>query len=193
LAEKPRIEPLGKHHDRAAFSSGSPPLDQYFKNQAGQAVEKKLAAVFVLTPDGKTVHGYFTLSSFVVKLDELPEKIAKKLTKMGEVPATLIGRLARSVDLKGKGVGELLLADALKKALLNSVTVASWAVVVDAKDEKAIAFYKRYGFIEFPGTTNRLFLPMNSLRELFEEKDALPVSAAAGIAPAAEAKPPEQS
>jgi predicted GNAT family N-acyltransferase len=169
LSEKPRIEPLGKHHDRAAFSSGSPPLDQYFKNQAGQAVEKKLAAVFVLTPDGKTVHGYFTLSSYVVKLDQLPEEIAKKLTKMDIVPATLLGRLARSEALKGQGIGELLLADALKKALLNSATVASWAVVVDAKDQKAIDFYKRYGFIEFPNTPNRLFLPMKSIRQSFED------------------------
>jgi hypothetical protein len=42
-------------------------------------------------------------------------------------------------------VGELLLADALKKALLNSTTVTSWSVAVDAKDEKAVAFYLRYG------------------------------------------------
>jgi len=152
-----------------------------------------LAAVFVLTPDGKTVHGYFTLSSFVVKLDELPEKIAKKLTKMGEVPATLIGRLARSVAVKGKAVGELLLADALKKALLGSATVASWAVVVDAKDEKAAAFYQRYGFARFPHTPNRLFLPMNSIRELFEEQEASVVPAATEVTSAAEPQPPEQS
>lgn len=132
-------------------------------------MDKKLAAVFVLTSDGKTILGYFTLSSFVVKLSDIPEPIAKKLTKIGEVPATLIGRLARSLDQKGRGIGEILLVDALKKALVNSVTVASWAVVVDAKDEKAIAFYKRYGFVEFPNSTNRLFLPMSSVTKLFED------------------------
>jgi ribosomal protein S18 acetylase RimI-like enzyme len=169
LADTLRIEPLGKNHDRAAFSSGSPALDQYLKTQAGQAVEKKLAAVFVLTSDGKTIDGYFTLSSFVVKLSDIPEPIAKKLTKIGEVPATLIGRLARSLNQKGRGIGEILLVDALKKSLVNSATVASWAVVVDAKDEKAIAFYKRYGFVEFPNNTNRLFLPMSSVSKLFED------------------------
>jgi hypothetical protein len=186
LADDLRVEPLGKDHDRAAFSSGSPPLDQYLKNQAGQAVEKKLAAVFVLTPDSKTILGYFTLSSFVVKLADLPEAIAKKLTKMGEVPATLIGRLARSIDVKGEGMGEILLADALKKALLNSATVASWAVVVDAKEDKAIAFYKRYGFLAFPATASRLFLPMKSIHELFAEKadELVPGLSEAAPAPA---------
>jgi hypothetical protein len=134
LPDDLRIEPLGGNHGRAAFSSGNIPLDQYLKAQARQAVDKNLAAVFVLTTDGTKILGYYTLSSFVVKLDDIPEKIAKKLTKMGKVPATLIGRLARSLGAKGKGIGEILLVDAMKKAFLNSATVASWAVVVDAKD-----------------------------------------------------------
>jgi predicted GNAT family N-acyltransferase len=167
LANDLKIEPLGPQHDRAAFSSGSAALDQYLKTQASQAVEKNLAAVFILTADGKTILGYFTLSAFSIKLTEIPEQLAKNLTKMGEVPATLVGRLARSLDQKGKGIGGILLVDALKKALQNSVTVASWAVVVDAKDENASAFYKRFGFVEFPNTPNRLFLPMRSIEELF--------------------------
>jgi predicted GNAT family N-acyltransferase len=172
LANDWKIEPLGPQHDRAAFSSGSAALDQYLKTQAGQAVAKNLAAVFILTPDGKTILGYFTLSAFSVNFSEIPEQLAKKLTKMGEVPATLLGRLARSLDEKGKGIGEILLVDALKKALLNSATVASWAVVVDAKDDNASAFYKRFGFVEFPNTPKRLFLPMQSIEELFADETA---------------------
>lgn len=176
-----RIEPLGENHDRAAFSCGTEPLDRYLRTLARQAVEKKLAAVFVLTDDGKTILGYYTLSSYVIKLDDLPENLTKKLTKMGEVPATLLGRLARSLHMKGKGIGEILLADALKKAFLNSGTVASWAVVVDAKDQYAAAFYKRYGFVELPTNASRLFLPMNSIRELFEHPDQPLVSAASEL------------
>jgi predicted N-acetyltransferase YhbS len=162
-----KIEPLGPQHDRAAFSSGSAPLDQYLKTQANQAAGKNLAAVFVLTRDGKTILGYFTLSAFSIKLSEIPEPLARKLTKMGEVPATLLGRLARSLDQKGKGIGEILLVDALKKALQNNAVVASWTVVVDAKDDNASAFYKRFGFLEFPSTPKRLFLPMKSIEQLF--------------------------
>ena len=162
-----KIEPLGKKHDRAAFFCGKDSLDQYLKNQAGQAVGKNLTAVFVLTPDGKKIAGYYTLSSYAVMLDEIPEDIAKKLTRMQEIPATLLGRLARSVEFRGQGIGEILLVDALKKAFQNSTHVASWAVIVDAKDEEAAEFYKRYGFISFPSRANRLFLPMTSIQKTF--------------------------
>lgn len=162
-----RIEPLGVQHDRAAFSCETESLNLYLKTQARQAVEKKLAAVFVLTDDGKTILGYYTLSSYVIRLDDIPEKLAKKLTKMPEVPATLLGRLARSLTVKGKRFGEILLVDALKKAHLNSQTVASWAVVVDAKDEKAARLCKQFDFIELPRISGRLFLPMSSIGELF--------------------------
>jgi len=167
LPDNFKIEPLGKKHDRATFFCGKDSLDQYLKNQAGQAVGKNLTAVFVLTPDGKTIAGYYTLSSYAVKLDEIPEDIAKKLTRMQEIPATLLGRLARSVDFRGQGIGEALLVDALKKALQNSTHVASWAVIVDAKDEEAAGFYQRYGFISFPSRPNRLFLPMTSIQRMF--------------------------
>jgi predicted GNAT family N-acyltransferase len=167
LAHNFKIEPLGKSHERAAFSCGKDSLDQYLKNQAGQAADKNLAAVFILTPDGKKIAGYYTLSSYTVKLDEIPEELARRLTRMQEVPATLLGRLARSTDLRGQGIGEILLVDALRKALQNSTHVASWAVVVDAKDEEAAVFYKRYGFIPFPTKPNRLFLPMNSINKMF--------------------------
>jgi predicted GNAT family N-acyltransferase len=176
-----RIEPLGDNHDRAAFSCGSVPLDRYLQTQARQAVEKKLAAVFVLTEDGKTILGYYTLSSYVLKLTDIPEAIRKKLTKMGEVPATLLGRLARSTGVKGKGYGPVLLADALKRAFEGSASIASWAVVVDAKDQKTIDFYKEYEFIELPNTPNRLFLPMSSIRQLFEHDDAKPAAPAATV------------
>lgn len=162
-----RIEPLGKKHDRAAFSCGKALLDRYLRTQAAQAVEKNLAAVFVLTPDGVKIAGFYTLSAYVVKLDEIPEEIGKRLTRMPEVPATLIGRLARSIDFRGKRIGEILLVDALKKALENSTRVASWAVVVDAKDEEAIQFYRKYGFISIPTKRTRLFLPMETIRENF--------------------------
>jgi len=167
LPDNFKIEPLGKKHDRAAFFCGKDSLDQYLKNQAGQAVGKNLTAVFVLTPDGKTIAGYYTLSSYAVKLDEIPEDIAKKLTRMQEIPATLMGRMARIVDFRGQGIGEALLVDAVKKALQNSAHVASWAVIVDAKDEEATEFYRRYGFISFPSRPNRLFLPMTSIQRMF--------------------------
>jgi ribosomal protein S18 acetylase RimI-like enzyme len=171
LAEQPlksklSIEPLGPIHDRAAFSCGIPPLDRYLQTQASQDMRKQLTAVYVLTPDGKAIAGYYTLSAYSVGLDKIPDEIAKKLTRMPEVPATLIGRLARSIAHQGQGIGEILLMDALKRSLANSAHIASWAVVVDAKDEDAIVFYRKYGFMEIPAFPNRLFLPMATIAKL---------------------------
>jgi predicted GNAT family N-acyltransferase len=163
-----KSEPLGSH-DRAAFSCGTPELDAYLKTRASQEVEKHLAAVFVLTPDGKTIAGFYTLSQHSVDLDEIPEGISRKLTRYNEVPVTLLGRLARSLDYRGKGVGEKLLLDALRRSLENSREIASWSVVVDAQDENAVAFYKSFGFIEFPNTPNRLFLPTVTIEDMFSK------------------------
>lgn len=126
-------------------------------------MKRNLAAVFVFTADGKTIAGYYTLSAYSVSLDKIPEEIARKITRMPEIPATLIGRLARSNAFRSHGLGEILLMDALKRSLANSEQVASWAVIVDAKDVNAANFYKKYGFIEIPGTPNRLFLPMTTI------------------------------
>jgi predicted GNAT family N-acyltransferase len=180
------IEPLGPKHDRASFSCGVIPLDGYFKTQASQDMKKNLGAVYVATPDGKTIAGYYTLSAYSVRLDSIPEAIAKKLTRMPEVPSTLIGRLARSNAFHGHGMGEILLTDALKRALDNSKLVASWAVVVDAKDAKAVDFYKKFGFIEIPATTpKRLFLPMGTIAKLFSPPQAAPTTPPAATPTAA--------
>lgn len=165
---KLRFEPLDKKkHDRAAFSCGNEALDTYLKKQASQDLAKHVAAVVVLTPDGEAIAGYYTLSQYSIDLVSLPEDVAKKLPRYPELPATLLGRLARSTAFKGRGVGELLLMGALKRALDQSRSVASTAVVVDAKDEQAKAFYLEYGFIELPDHPNRLFLPMTTIEQMF--------------------------
>ena len=161
------FEPLGPAHDRAAFSCGIEALDNYLRKQAGQDVKKRVAVAFVLTPDGKTVAGYYTLSQYSVELDAIPDALAAKLRKYPFVPATLIGRLAVSNECRGQGLGELLLMDALNRCLSGSKQVASPAVIVDAKDDRAGAFYKKYGFIELPMIPKQLFLPMASIEKLF--------------------------
>ncbi len=170
--ETPRykFEALDKaRHDRMGFSCGTDTLDNYLKNQAGQDVEKRVAAVFVATDDGHTIAGYYTLSQYSIHAGELPAAALKqlKLPKYPALPATLIGRLARATTHKGRGLGELLLMSALERALAASRQVGSIAVVVDAKDEAAIKFYAGYGFIRLPDHPNRLFLPMATIEMMF--------------------------
>lgn len=164
------IEPFDKNkHDRAAFSCEQESLATYLKQQARQDIAKRVAAVFILTRDGKTIAGYFTLSQYAVELGDLPADLLKELhlPKYQQLPATLLGRLARSLEFKKQGVGELLLMSALEKALDHSMSIASIAVVVDAKDENAKKFYKSYGFIQLPEHSTRLFLPMKTIAQMF--------------------------
>lgn len=161
------FEPLGNQHDRDQFSCGKESLDNDLRRQARQDVKKRVAVAFVLTSDGKTIAGYYTLSQYSVELDAVPQEMTRKLPKYRVVPATLIGRLAVSTAFRGQRLGELLLMDALKRCLLGSKQVASAAVIVDAKDEEALTFYKKYGFLELPKISRRLFLPMATIEKLF--------------------------
>jgi GNAT superfamily N-acetyltransferase len=164
--EQLRVEPLGSAHDRSRFESGVEPLDRYFRTQAGQEARKNMAAPFVLVlPDG-TIAGYYTLSSTAVQLGELPEQTIKKLPRYPLVPATLLGRLAVDRRQQGRGHGRFLLADALYRAARSEI--ASFAVIVDAKDESARRFYERESFLPFPDQPMKLFRPMVDIRRLFD-------------------------
>ena len=159
-------EPLARHHDRAGFHCGVPELDAYLQTQATQDVRRNVAAVFVLVDSAEptVVVGYYTLSSFAIETADLPESIQRKLPRYPLTPATLIGRLAR--DLRFRGIGGHLLADALRRVLLHSQQVGSAAVVVDVKNEAARMFYLRHGFLNFCQNSERLFLPLKTIEAL---------------------------
>lgn len=160
-----RVEPLGSNHDRAAFSCGVSELDSYLQRQASQDQKRNLAAVFVLTADGKNVAGFYTLSAHSILAAELPPELAKKLPRF-PLPVSLLGRMAVARSLQGHGWGEFLLLHALKRAALGSRQVASWAVVVDAK-AGARDFYLKQGFIPFREQPGRLFLPVKTIEHMF--------------------------
>lgn len=163
-----RVEALGPHHDRNSFVSGVEPLDRYFRSQAGQDARKNMAAPFVLVlPDG-AIGGYYTLSATGVKLTEFPVDITRKLPRYPLVLATLLGRLAVDQNYRGRGYGRFLLADALFRAVRSEI--ASFAVVVDAKDEAARRFYECESFLPSPDRHLRLFRPMTDIVKLFESK-----------------------
>ncbi len=152
------IEPLGKHHDRASFSCGQPPLDDWFRLRASQDEKRNVARVFVAVEADLGVVGFYSLSSLSLSLERLPEDVAHKLPRYDAIPAALIGRLARDERMRGQGVGEILLADAIRRILGAGRSIAVFAIVVDAKDERASGFYKAFGFRAFPLQPKRLFL-----------------------------------
>lgn len=153
------IEPLGKHHDRARFSCGQAELDEWFRLRASQDEKRNVARVFVAVEAELGVVGFYSLSSLSLSLADLPEEMARKLPRYDAIPAALIGRLARDERVRGQGIGEILLADAIQRVLRAGLSIAVYAIVVDAKDERAADFYRAFGFRPFPLRPERLFLP----------------------------------
>ena len=166
-APKYYFEPLNEQHHRAALSCGTLALDEYFRGDPiRQDVSRRVTNAFALTPDGKFVAGFYTLSPISILSVDLPPGLAKKLPRR-PIGATLIGRMGRELSLRGKGVGEMLLVDALHKAWQASKLVSSWAVVVDAK-QGARAFYIQNEFTPFATHPDRLFLLMKKIDLMFE-------------------------
>jgi GNAT superfamily N-acetyltransferase len=163
-----KIEPLGKKHDRVVFSCGIDALDTYLQKRASQEAKKKIATTFVMVESlTSEVIGYYTLSATSILFTDLPDETARKLPKYPNVPATLLGRLAIDSRYQGRGYGELLITDALRRALQATTEVASYAIIVDAINERARSFYEQYEFCAFPDRKLRLFLPMKTIADLF--------------------------
>lgn len=161
----PRIEPLAGHHDRAGFRSGEPALDEYLRRQANQDVKRKIARIFVARgADDTEVVGFYSLSAASFLKSDLPSSLAKRLPRY-PVPAAILGRLAVSERHQGQRIGKFLLFDALNRVIGASASVAVYAVIVDAKNDAARAFYLRYGFQPFVAQPMRLFLPMSTLAQ----------------------------
>lgn len=157
-----KLVPLDAGHDRAAFNSDSEPLNRYLREQAIQDVRRRVAACFVALAEGPRIAGYYTLASASLMLADLPPNIGKKLPRYPTVPAVRMGRLAVDQAFKGQGLGGALLADALDRAVRSEI--AAFALMVDAKDEAAAAFYRHHGFITLPDSPLSLFLPLATVQ-----------------------------
>jgi GNAT superfamily N-acetyltransferase len=157
-----RIEPLSKAHDRTAFSCGKEPLDRYIGQQASQDVRRGVASVFVaVAPDRPDlILGFFTLSAASIVPADLPPEIAKRMPRH-LIPAALIGRLAVDRGAARQGLGGILLADAIQKAVTAAETVAMAAIVVDPIDDDARSFYAKFGFRSLQGPQHRMFLTLS--------------------------------
>ncbi len=160
------IEPLGAGHDRADFSCGEPALDTYLRTQASQDIKRRIAQVFVALGDPPAkILGFYSLSAASFEKDALPSNLGKRLPRY-PVPAAVLGRLAIDRSHRGRGLGETLLLDAIHRVILASKAMAVYALIVDAKKDRAQSFYERYGFLPFLTTPRRLFLPLETFVKL---------------------------
>lgn len=163
LSKAPHIEPLADHHERNAFHCGEAALDDYIRHRARQDLKRRVATVFVAVgEENHVIAGYYTLSAASLDRNHLPEAQARKLPRY-PVPAAIIGRLAVDEDYQGQAYGRFILFDALDRILRASQNMAVHAVLVDAKNDAARAFYEKVGFQALPGVPGRLFIPLKMI------------------------------
>jgi GNAT superfamily N-acetyltransferase len=150
-----RIERLGPEHDLATFDSGQPPLDLWLRRHGLPAQRMDSARTFLLTRGG-SVLGYVSLTMGSVRRADAPPKLVRGLPAY-PVGMVLLARLAVDRRHHGKGHGALLLAEALRRAVIAGDAAAARLVVVDAIDDEAAAFYRHHGFVAVPGDPRRLY------------------------------------
>jgi ribosomal protein S18 acetylase RimI-like enzyme len=154
-----RIEALSSAHKRTRFDSGSPALDVYFRDRVSQDIRRRLTACFVAVDSATAeIAGYYTLAASSIPLDALDEKLRSRLPRYPLVPAVRLGRLAVDHLHQGKGLGGTLLLNALARSIRSEIT--AYAMVVDAKGQDAVAFYRHHGFVAFESAPMTLYVPL---------------------------------
>ncbi|MDQ2694730.1 MAG: GNAT family N-acetyltransferase [Pseudomonadota bacterium] len=150
---------LDAQHDRTAFACGEEALDRYFPAQATQDMRRHIANCFVAveTATGQ-VAAFYTLASASIPTPDLPSELAKRLPRYPVMPAVRVGRLAVDQRFHGRGLGGALLADAARRTL--QAPAAAFALLVDAKNDQAVAFYRHHGFHPLVSQPWTLFLPL---------------------------------
>lgn len=161
------LELLDTSHDRKAFHSGLPSVDQYLKETARSHTEKGVSLTRVLVraeaKPPKAILGFFTLTPCMVEAAGWPD-VPKGLPR-NPVGAVLLGRLAVDKSMQGEGIGTRLLSLARRITAESLAATGGIGMVVDAATDELISFYERFGFHRISRDSRRLFLPTRSLVE----------------------------
>jgi ribosomal protein S18 acetylase RimI-like enzyme len=152
------IEALGPAHNRKEFSCGVAVLDRYFHELVTQDVRRRIGNCFVACNAAGVVAAYYTFAATSFPLSDLPPEITKRLPRYDVLPAGLIGRLAVDQRFRGQRLGGALVIDAVRRGA--SADSAIFALIVDAKDAAAAAFYEHLGFRPFASRPMSLYLPI---------------------------------
>jgi len=150
-----------KLHDRAGFCCGVPALDDYLRRFAAQQSAKGMASVYVLVDDldPSRILGFYTLSAAQVDARHLIETDRKRMPRY-PIPCFRMDRLACRSDHQGRGLGQLQMGCAVERCLKARSLVGAYALLVDAKDENAKAFYRHYGLTACVDSPMMLYLPL---------------------------------
>lgn len=147
------------------FSCGDAVLDDYLRRLARQHAESKISRTYV-GAKGSQILGYYSLAMSSIRKEQLPDQYQNRFPRY-PVPVARLVRLVVDQQAQGSGLGKLLLMDALFRCDRLSVEIGSAGVVVDAKHERPQAFYRQFGFEEFPDSPLTMWLPGAAIVRLF--------------------------
>jgi GNAT superfamily N-acetyltransferase len=156
-------EPLAPDHDLRRFNSGKPELDEWLRNSALDS-EGRSARTYVAC-EGWSVVGYYCISTGSVERRDLPPKMKRARGTPNQIPVAIIGRLARDDRYRGRGLGEDMLQDALRRILAASQIIGVRAVLVHELDDDAARFWKNHEFIECPIDSRTFYLPVETIAD----------------------------
>lgn len=171
------IEPLDTdRHDRAAFSSGVAQVDNFLQKTAGKLLKGGTVRVFVVVDphqNPEEILGFYSINAHSVDYGDLPSRYRRYALPGGSIPAAFIGMMGVAQTFQGRGIGSLLLADALKGAYLASHRVGTAVVLLDILDcgsAQAVArrqrLYEGFGFQALPSNPLRMYIPMGTVAQL---------------------------
>lgn len=166
------VTELAARHDRVDFDCGEPALNQFLQRLARQQSTRDFSKTYVACqPESPQIFGFYAISSGSIDFAHWSPEL--RLPRY-PVPVARLGRLAVDTRAQGQGIGRVLLSHAVNLALMLSGHIGLYALVVDAKDEEAAAFYIRHGFVCFPDRPLKLFLSLDIARQAHPAMAATP-------------------
>lgn len=160
-------EAIGKGDD--PFDCGEPAFNEFLLRYARKSHEMGGAKTFLAIDDAKSVVGFYSLSPASIAYGRTPEVVRRGLARY-EVPAFRLARLAVDLKMQGRGLGGHLLLAAGRRCLLAAAAVGGVAILIDAKNERAAAWYASYGAVPLLDTPLSLVLPLATVRAALAAK-----------------------
>lgn len=159
--------------DRTAFSCGVSQIDNYLQLTAKKNSKADMVKIWAALDGRSRIVGFYGINMHAVAVDEMPSAYRKKAPRHGLLPAAFIAMMGVDRTRQGQGLGGVLLADALNRIGRVAEEIGTAAVLLDITNdgdkhaiERRCRYYKSFGFTALPDQPLRLFIPIQTVREL---------------------------
>jgi GNAT superfamily N-acetyltransferase len=157
------IEKLNRTHAVEQFTCGQLELDRFLIRHALRAQQANSSQTYVAVSASEVV-GFYTIVAGEVRHADAPERVVKGMPRH-PIPLLVLARLAVHSEWQGRGIASGLLLDALGRTLQVADVIGVRALAVHAKDDRAISFYRHFGFTSSPTDARHLFMIIKDIRQ----------------------------